>query len=142
MWEADRPLTHTGRCCDPRGHLTDFTAKRIALPGVHERPIGLPHGLSLRPLTSDSQTDHMTLWWEAMGGLPWPPTSDSLTDHMWEALRVRSASHGWPTVRVPSSGLSGCFARGSDCIARCALEADRPPTSEAVLSSDWLRQIT
>ena len=49
-WEADRPLTHTGRCCDPRGRLTDFTAKCIASPGVRERPIGLPHGLSLRTL--------------------------------------------------------------------------------------------
>ena len=48
MWEADRLLTHTGRCCDPRGRLTDFTAKRIASPGVRERPIGL----SLRTLKS------------------------------------------------------------------------------------------
>ena len=44
VWEADQPLTHTRRCCDPRGRLTDFTAKRIASPGVRERPIGLPHG--------------------------------------------------------------------------------------------------
>ena len=33
IWESDRPLTHTGRCCHPRGCLTDFTAKRIASPG-------------------------------------------------------------------------------------------------------------
>ena len=45
VWEAMRvrserpcgrpigPLMHTGRCCDPRGHLTDFTAKRIASAG-------------------------------------------------------------------------------------------------------------
>ena len=32
--ESDRPLTHTGRESDPRGYLTDFTAKRIASPGV------------------------------------------------------------------------------------------------------------
>ena len=32
VWEADRPLTHTGRCCLSRGRLTDFTAKRIASP--------------------------------------------------------------------------------------------------------------
>ena len=45
--EADWPLTHTGRESDPRGYLTDFTAKRIASPGVRERPIGLTD----RPLT-------------------------------------------------------------------------------------------
>ena len=32
---------HTGRESDPRGYLTDFTAKRIASAGVRERPIGL-----------------------------------------------------------------------------------------------------
>ena len=95
----------TGRCCHPRSYLTDFTAKRIASAGVRERPIGLPHGLS-RTLTasqiwesdlwgrsvrliceadlwgrerpcSDSQTDHMTLWWEAVVGLPRPHRFES-----------------------------------------------------------------
>ena len=47
-----RSASHAQRAMqsDPQGRLTDFTAKRIALPGVHERPIGLPHGLSLRTL--------------------------------------------------------------------------------------------
>ena len=33
IWESDRPLTHTGRCCHPRARLTDFMAKRIASAG-------------------------------------------------------------------------------------------------------------
>ena len=56
---------------DPRGRLTDFTAKRIASPGVRERPIGLTDrtptasqiGLTDQPLTSASQI-----------GLSRPPT--------------------------------------------------------------------
>ena len=48
--EADRPLTHSGRESDPRGYLTDFTAKRIASHGTD------------RPHRSDSQIC------EAVGG--------------------------------------------------------------------------
>ena len=96
-----RSASHARRAMqsDPRGRLTDFTAKRIASAGVRERPIGLPHGLSrtltasqigltdlrvrsVRPIceavrgcgrpSTASQRDHMTLWWEAVVGLPRP----------------------------------------------------------------------
>ena len=46
IWESDRPLTHTGRESDPRGYLTDFTAKRIASPA---RVRSDSHGLTDRP---------------------------------------------------------------------------------------------
>ena len=59
IWESDRPLTHTGRCCHPRARLTDFTAKRIASVarvrldshGLTDRPhrFESPIGLSRTP---------------------------------------------------------------------------------------------
>ena len=56
-WESDlwvRSASHAHRAMqsDPRGRLTDFTAKRIASPGVRERPIGLTDRTlkSVRPI--------------------------------------------------------------------------------------------
>ena len=96
VWESDRPLTHTGRCCDPRGRLTDFTAKRIASagrvrspPGVCERPIGLPHGLSrtLRQIT----------WFESPIGLSRTVGDAVILGPVWQhrplCVRGRSDSH-------------------------------------------------
>ena len=103
-WESDRPLTHTGRESDPRGYLTDFTAKRIAShgrvrsdrtasPAVRERPIGLP-----RPHRSASQITDLRVRsvrpcaWEAVMWSVWesevrgrarPPTASQI----WESDR-------------------------------------------------------
>ena len=54
VWEADRPLTHTGRSNAFSREIsqTAFSRGSTASPGVRERPIGLPHGLSLRTLTA------------------------------------------------------------------------------------------
>ena len=67
-WESDRPLTHTGRESDPRGYLTDFTAKRIASAGVRERPAVCDRtptasqiGLSLRTLRQITDRPHRSL---------------------------------------------------------------------------------
>ena len=77
--EAVGVRSHTGRESDPRGYLTDFTAKRIASHGRVRSDFGLPRphrsasqiGLtdrtlkSVRPWESEvggRQTDHMTLW--------------------------------------------------------------------------------
>ena len=50
MWEADRPLTHTGPVAPLPAKAMHLAEDRTASPAVRERPIGLPHGLSLRTL--------------------------------------------------------------------------------------------
>ena len=62
---------------DPRGRLTDFTAKRIASPGVRlagvrERPIGLSNLWGRGSLTMASH--HKVMWsvWESEHGLSRP----------------------------------------------------------------------
>ena len=143
--ESDRPLT-------PRGYLTDFTAKRIASAGVRERPIGLSNlwGRSVRPWESDR-----TLAAEAMrlavksvrrarGWQHRPVCVRGRSDsQICEAVCVScdlSESPKWEAVWEadrpltlsgrcsPILGRSNAFSRGSDCIARCAWEADQPPT--------------
>ena len=109
VWEADRPLTHTGRS-DSTGRRNEFsreishTAPRItASPGVCERPIGLQHGLSLlnhnlwgrfvRPICEAmalflAQTDHMRI-----SGRPsaWEAEISEICLSDWEAeVGVRS----------------------------------------------------
>ena len=65
-----------------------------------------------------------------------------ICEAVWEAMRVRSerpcgrpiglsrtagdAVRSWASRT--SAGRSNAFSRGSDCIARCAWESDRPPT--------------
>ena len=102
-WESDRPLTHSGRCSpipgqshlyrpreyDPRARLTDFTAKRIASPGVRsvcvrgrsDSQICEAVGVRPRPLTTKSCDLSESPKWEAVLGLPRPHRS---------AVRVRS----------------------------------------------------
>ena len=59
MWEADRPLTHTGPVAPLPAKAMHLAEDRTASPAVRERPISLPHGLSL----SESPR------WEAKHGL-------------------------------------------------------------------------
>ena len=134
-----------------------------------ESPIGLSHTAAESPILgaiwlisrlnalprplesvggrSDSLTDHMTFYWEAVLGLPRPHRSASQIwesdlwgrgrprDVMWSVWesevrgRVggRSDSHAHRASRT-STGQSNAFSRGSDSIARCAWESDRPPT--------------
>ena len=72
---------------------------------------------------------------------------------VWEAVRVRSASHAQramlsdPRLNALLRPVEVRLARGSDCIARCAWEADRTLTashtaSQFGLSLRTLRQIT
>ena len=118
VWESDRPLTHTGRCCDPRGRLTDFTAKRIASagrvrspPGVRERPIGLPHGLSLRTL-------RQITWFESPIGLSRTAGDAVILRPVWLISRL-NALHRPVCVR----GRSDSHRSDSQIC-----EADRPLT--------------
>ena len=140
VWEADRPLTHTGPVAPLPGEAMHLAEDQTASPGVRweaDRP-------PTRPLTSDSQTDHMT--------------PDGLTD--------RPLTH---TDRTPGEAMrlavkSVRRARGSYSLGRCAWEADRPvaplPAEAMHLAEDrtaspavrerpigtsdshWLRQIT
>ena len=90
--ESDRPLTHSGRESDPRGYLTDFTAKRIA---SHGRVRSDSHCLTDRTLKSVRP-------WEAVHGLSDRSHdfvvrgrgSPSTASQIWESdLWGRSASH-------------------------------------------------
>ena len=107
IWESDRPLTHTGRCNAFSREISQ-ASPRIVLPRPVEvrlarcaweadRPPTRPltsdsqtdlWGWSVRPWeASDSQTDHMTLWWAR------PLTHTASHAHGLTDLRVRSASH-------------------------------------------------
>ena len=68
---ADRPLTHSGRCCHPRARLTDFTAKRIASPGVRSA------GVRERPIGKDLRGRSDSQICEAVGVRPRPLTTES-----------------------------------------------------------------
>ena len=131
VWESDRPLMHTGRCCDPWGRLTDFTAKRIASagrvrspPGVRERPIGLPHGLSrtLRQIT----------WFESPIGLSRTAGNAVILGPVWLISRL-NALHRPVCVR----GRSDSHRSDSQIC-----EADRPLTHSGrcspILRAIWL----
>ena len=75
---------------DPRGRLTDFTAKRIASPGVRERPIGLTDRTlkSVRPCSDShglSPQSHVICLRVRAG----PPTASHLglpRPHRFESL--------------------------------------------------------
>ena len=111
--EADRPLTHSGRC-SPISRLNALH-RPVCVRGRSASQIGL--------------SNHMTLWWEAVGvqARPHTHTEDrtaspavrerpiGLTDlrvrsvrPICEAVGVRSASHAH-RPRVRSSGLSDWF---------------------------------
>ena len=114
-----RSASHAHRAMqsDPRGYLTDFTAKRIASAGVRERPIGLSN-LWGRGSPWLAQTGHMRnsvrpRRWEAVRGWKWeavrgrerPCSSHWLRDlcqrvpDLLEPIRAprpHTASHGLP----------------------------------------------
>ena len=107
---------------------------------LSERPCSASHGLTDRPHRSDSQICEADLWgrespWEAV----WE--SDRPLTHTDRTLPAEAMRLAVKSVRRP---------RGSDCIARCAWEADRhlglprphrserPCAWEAVLP--WLAQ--
>ena len=149
-WESDWPPT-AGRPWEsnPRPDRAASPARgatgpriRLSRPASRGRLIGLP-----RPLTSAShhkvmwsvretdrpptashlglpQTDHMTLWWEAMGvwgaDRPLMHTNRTLPG---EAMRLAVKSVRWP--------------RGSDSLAQCAWEADRPWEAESGRLCAW-----
>ena len=84
----------TGRCCHPRGRLTDFTAKHIASAGVRERPIGTSdsHGLTDLWGRSDSQICEADLWGR---GRPICEADQTLWQITWlSSERPCSDSHG------------------------------------------------
>ena len=94
---------------DPRGRLTDFSAKRIASPARVRwlpRPLtsdshGLPHGLSLRTLSPR---------WEAVGGRARPLTTKSCDlseSPKWEAVweADRPLTHTRPVTPLPAEAM-------------------------------------
>ena len=96
--ESDRPLTHSGRESDPRGYLTDFTAKRIASPG---RVRSDSHGLTDRPHRFESPICEADLWgcerpWEAEHGLSDYKVMWSVWESEVRGRIDRSDSHGLP----------------------------------------------
>ena len=106
IWESDlwgRSASHAQRAMqsDPRGRLTDFTAKRIASPGVRERPIGLTDRTlkSVRPCALEILC--ILYVWEAEFGRPWEAVwgrapligsdrSHDKSERPWEAVRGRA----------------------------------------------------
>ena len=80
VWESDRPLTHTGRCNAFSREISQTAPRMTASPGVRERPIGLPHGLS-RTLTASHHKVMWSVWESEVRGHARPPTaSHGLTD--------------------------------------------------------------
>ena len=104
---TDRPLTHTGWESDPRGYLTDFTAKRIASHGrvrsdciarcaweADRTPTASQIGLTDHRFESPiceavcvrGRAHHKVMWsvWESeVRGRPRPPTASQI----WESDR-------------------------------------------------------
>ena len=125
---------------DPRGRLTDFTAKRIALPGVRS-------AVRVRSVRPNSASHHKVMWsvWEAVcvrGRAQTPTASDSLTDHMTlsespiceaDLLGRGSpkceADRTLPGEGVRSSGQSHWFHGCNRC--DWPVESDRPHTSDS-----------
>ena len=124
MWsvwanQGARPLTHSGRESDPRGYLTDFTAKRIASPGVRSagvhlglprphrsvRPIGLSNlwGRSVRPIG-------LSNLWGRVRERPCSPQSHVICLRVRSRVGGRSASHAHRASRT-STGRSNAFSR-------------------------------
>ena len=118
IWESDRPLTHTGWCCHPRGRLTDFTAKRIASAG-RVRSDSHAHGLSdlrgriseIRPLiASASQNLSCDLSEPIRGARPLTHTASHAHAHglsdLWGrgSPRCRSASHAHRAMQSDPQG--------------------------------------
>ena len=117
-WESDRPLTHTGRCCHPRGRLTDFTAKRIASAGRVRSPARCA--------------------WEA------DRTLKSVRPCAWEAVLSSEANQTLKSVRP--IGLSDRSHDFRTPTASQIWESDRPlthtdrttPAESPILGAIWL----
>ena len=149
--KSDRPLTHTGRESDPRGYLTDFTAKRIASAGVRERPIGTSdsHGLTDLWGRSDSQICEADL---CFGLSDRSHDAHGLTDlRVRSRVGGRSASHAHRASRTSTGrgstilGLAWLISRLNALLRpvevrlpRCAWEADRPPTRLRTLTASQI----
>ena len=116
-WEADRSDSHFG--LSPQSHV------------ICQRVRSASHGLPPRTPTASqlrlSQTDHVTLWWEA-------------------GVRVRSISHGRPIgLRArqcdPRARLTDFTAKRIASPGRVWSASQIGLSWEAVLP-DWLRQVT
>ena len=114
-------------CYRKLGNLTIFNVflggRGIALPGVRERPIGLPHGLSLRTLRESR-----------VGGRGRPSTAShyKVMWSVWES-EVRGRVGGWSASHAQRAMLSdpqlNALLRPVEVrLARCVWEADQPPT--------------
>ena len=88
-------------------------------------------GRSVRP-NSDSLTDHMTLWWEAVLGLPRPPTAPTASQ-IGLPRPHRSASHGLPRPHRSASQIWTLSLAQTDHMTNCG----RPRRWEAVGGPIW-----
>ena len=144
-WESDWPLTHSGRCSPILGPVAPLPAEAMHLAVKSVR----------RARGSDCIA---RCAWEADRTLRSERPNFGLSD-----LRGRVRERPWESDRtLPAEAMrlavkSVRRARGSDCIARCAWEADwtlrserpnfglsdlRGRVRERPCSADWLRQVT
>ena len=67
-----------------------------------------------------------------------------ICEAVWEAMRVRARPHRFESPiceadrPLTHTGRCNAFSRGSDCIARCAWEADRPHRSDSQICEAML----
>ena len=123
--EADRPLTHTGRCNAFSREISQTAPRMTASPGVRERPIGLSN--------------------------LWGRVRHVICLRVRSRVGGRSASHAHRASRT-STGWSNAFSREISQasprivlprpvevrLAQCAWEADRPPTRLRTLTASQI----